>query len=982
MRGVGIEKISNAVWDELFALPYMVFLDVSENALLDFVPPVDSIYRFQVLNCFSLKGTDISRLQPDSLANFRTALDAFDISYPSVAVSERVDMTPIFTGLTNVRATMWYSNVCPAGFYSTPLNHGNVPAGLCIRCPPGTVKLESGGPPQAWACTACDEGTFDHDEDATTPCVPHLFQVANFNRISMSSGDAGEESVGVTGCEDIAYSPCVVQITATVSSPQALLTQEQSANSTVVLHRIILADADVSNTNTAVSEMTYGFSFTGNATAVPEQSANSGFLINPQNGYISGRSSTSGQFTLNVYVADKNGQLVVLQRVEFDFKESDTALYSNGPGGADCAHPDQRYDAVLLDGNFACDCNLGATAGKFVGVRCSEKAPLTTTSIALIGTFVPLLVIAAIVVGVFASFKAKREQVRRKPVDFNAAFELLVANGDIGTEAESRPVLEIERRNVKLISVIGEGAFGQVWKGTFQSSGSRRGSGAAGEFIVAIKVAKLTTEVGQQEGDNPAARELIREATIMSAVGQHPNVVCIIGAVTILEPKLLLVSFCEHGSLVSVLRKRAENTLTELPDPTFVEYWNITWALEVARGMEHLESRNFVHRDLAARNVLLDGLWTCKVADFGMSRATKSSDARRRSSAFDEEDQYYRPSGSAAQIPVRWTAPEVLTTGRCTSKSDVWSFAVTAMEILTDGKLPYEGMSNAAVMAKVPEGFRMGYPLNARVPDGMYRVLEDCWFERPLQRPSFARIADQLEELQNGTVGPQVQASLTAAGLQSPAPAVAPRGGMASGGGGGAAAHRRSVSGSTSVGKSGDEYEYVRHSLHDSGGMDGQRLSELLLGAPEHQYTLPSGETDHRPGKQSMPSNGGRSSGGAVRQRSSANSVAAFQSFITLDTTVATQASANADYVTVSPMAENAPANAIPPPARPRLRTSEPIFAISRPGAAGPLRQRSSSDGNLSFAEALVSDQSSANPNPYMHLVKTDAGDEYMISEV
>ena len=130
ISGVGLEKISDAVWDELFALPSLIFLDVSGNPELDFVPPVDAVYRFQSLNCFSLKGTDISRLLPNSLSNFGTVIDAFDISYPSAPVSNRVDMTRIFAGLTSIRATMWYNNICPAGFYSTPLNHGDAPSGL------------------------------------------------------------------------------------------------------------------------------------------------------------------------------------------------------------------------------------------------------------------------------------------------------------------------------------------------------------------------------------------------------------------------------------------------------------------------------------------------------------------------------------------------------------------------------------------------------------------------------------------------------------------------------------------------------------------------------------------------------------------------------------------------------------------------------------------------------------------------------------
>jgi serine/threonine protein kinase len=49
-------------------------------------------------------------------------------------------------------------------------------------------------------------------------------------------------------------------------------------------------------------------------------------------------------------------------------------------------------------------------------------------------------------------------------------------------------------------------------------------------------------------------------------------------------------------------------------------------ALDVASGMEFLGSLHFVHRDLAARNVLIASDYTCKVADFGLSRSLENSE--------------------------------------------------------------------------------------------------------------------------------------------------------------------------------------------------------------------------------------------------------------------------------------------------------------------------------------------------------------------
>ena len=78
--------------------------------------------------------------------------------------------------------------------------------------------------------------------------------------------------------------------------------------------------------------------------------------------------------------------------------------------------------------------------------------------------------------------------------------------------------------------------------------------------------------------------------------------------------------------------------------------------------MAYLASKNFIHRDLAARNVLLDSKLSCLVADFGLSRGTKSVGME------DNPVGYYRSMGGI--FPLRWSAPECLTTMKFTTASD------------------------------------------------------------------------------------------------------------------------------------------------------------------------------------------------------------------------------------------------------------------------------------------------------------------------
>lgn len=188
--------------------------------------------------------------------------------------------------------------------------------------------------------------------------------------------------------------------------------------------------------------------------------------------------------------------------------------------------------------------------------------------------------------------------------------------------------------------------------------------------MVAVKTSLDT------EGEG--AEELCREATVMAQVTGHPNLVSLVGVVTSGAPLLLLVSLCENGSVLDYLKEK--RSVME----------KMQMACEIAMGMEHLIGAKFIHRDLAARNVLVDVSRTCKVADFGLSRATTvggAANAQDASEDTDGKEDYYRSQHGV--FPVRWTSPESMETLRFTVASDVWSYGVTVLEIYQDGTRPY-----------------------------------------------------------------------------------------------------------------------------------------------------------------------------------------------------------------------------------------------------------------------------------------------------
>jgi len=148
--------------------------------------------------------------------------------------------------------------------------------------------------------------------------------------------------------------------------------------------------------------------------------------------------------------------------------------------------------------------------------------------------------------------------------------------------------------------------------------------------------------------------------------------------------------------------------------------------------MEYLEAQHIVHRDLACRNLLAhsngSGKITVKVADFGMSRSVEN---------------YYISSDS--EIPVKWSAPEVLKFKKFSHKSDVWSYGVCIWEIFERGTEPYPMLSNKKAFALVIEGHRLEKPVEC--PVIVWHLVEMCWHQEPHERASFAELVQVWREI-------------------------------------------------------------------------------------------------------------------------------------------------------------------------------------------------------------------------------------------
>lgn len=261
---------------------------------------------------------------------------------------------------------------------------------------------------------------------------------------------------------------------------------------------------------------------------------------------------------------------------------------------------------------------------------------------------------------------------------------------------------EIPRQEITLVREIGSGQFGCVYEGQWNNT-----------HQVAVKQLKK----GMMD-----SRDFLREARIMKEL-RHPNLIQLYAVVTISEPILIITELMVNGALNKYLQSSAGQLLSQKELVIMSEY--------VADGMKYLESKNYIHRDLAARNILVDARNVCKVADFGLARFLVGTGE-------------YQPRDHQARLPIKWLAPEAAHYNRFSTKSDVWAFGVVLMEIITRGKVPYPGMSNAEVLEKIQMGYRMPRPQDC--PEHLYGIMSDCWHGEPEKRPTFETLKWRLED--------------------------------------------------------------------------------------------------------------------------------------------------------------------------------------------------------------------------------------------
>lgn len=153
-------------------------------------------------------------------------------------------------------------------------------------------------------------------------------------------------------------------------------------------------------------------------------------------------------------------------------------------------------------------------------------------------------------------------------------------------------------------------------------------------------------------------------------------------------------------------------------------------ATGAARAMAYLHSGKppVLHRDLKSANILLDGSYTPKVCDFGLSRLKAQEQSM---------------TGNCGTV--QWMAPEVLSDESYNEKADIFSYGIICWELLTR-ECPYDGMSAIqCAMAVLDRDYRPEIP--KWCPPTLHALIRSCIKRDPMERPTFGQILQALEAM-------------------------------------------------------------------------------------------------------------------------------------------------------------------------------------------------------------------------------------------
>ncbi|KAB8161219.1 protein kinase [Streptomyces sp. 3MP-14] len=260
--------------------------------------------------------------------------------------------------------------------------------------------------------------------------------------------------------------------------------------------------------------------------------------------------------------------------------------------------------------------------------------------------------------------------------------------------------------------------------------------------------------------DGAARDRFIREAETWVGFGPHPHVCTCHYLRTLDGVPRLFVEYLDAGSLAGWIAngRLYEGTSREATLRV------LDVAIQAAWGLIHAHDQGVVHQDVKPANILLDSAGRVKITDFGLARAQPPAVLGPATGdgavAGPPADGPHTLRVSHGGMTRAYASPEQYTRSTVGRRSDVWSFAVSLVEMLVGDITWQAGPAVGAVLAALrADGFRAG-ATGVEVPAALDGLLASCLRGDPAERPDMRRVAAELTELYEALAGHRYPRSL------------------------------------------------------------------------------------------------------------------------------------------------------------------------------------------------------------------------------